>query len=64
MGKTIRNGLAIAEVINDDKALANEVAINLSDEALKVIVQKRTGVELSQNEHTTFNEALHLLLKS
>ena len=62
MSKLIRNGQAIAEVINDDPALANEVALNLSDEALKTIVEKRGGVHLADNEHVSFNTALNQLL--
>jgi len=64
MSKLIRNGLAIAEVINDDMALANEVALNLSDEALKEIVEKRTDLRLSRNEHVDFKSSLNNLLNS
>jgi hypothetical protein len=62
MSNLLRNGLAIAEVINDDPALANEVALNLSDEALKIIVEKRGGVHLADNEHISFKVALNQLL--
>ena len=65
MSKLIRNGLAIADIINDDKALANEVAINLTDEAVKTIIEKRMGVAVHHNDcGLSFKESLQVLLES
>jgi len=43
---TIRNGLAIAEILNDDRNLANEVALNLDEKTVDIIVEKATGYPL------------------
>jgi hypothetical protein len=61
MNNTIRNGQAIAESINGDMALANEVALNLSDQALEVIITKRAE---SAGDTKDFQSALSQLLNS
>ena len=65
---TIRNGLALAEAINDDRILANEVALNLSDESVRIIVEKATGLDYSTakpaSESMPFKDRLRNLLTS
>lgn len=56
MSKVIRNGQAIADVINDDKALANEVALNLSDEILRIVFEKRSGKKLPKMENKAYGK--------